>query len=392
MKASDSVLLEITCADIAAVLRQIGNHGIVIRDIRNIDFLTVQVQCSAKDARKIHSLVKKYGGSIKTLNEQTLWVFFQKLKKRPLIVLAFILLIILVVYLPTRVLFIRVDGNHTVPANQILEAAETCGIRFGASRRLVRSEKMKNALLGQMPQLQWAGINTSGCVATISVRERSAEEPNAKLTGVGSIVSDRDGIIQSCTVQNGTALCRPGEAVTAGQTLVSGYTDCGIAIKAVRAEAEIKAYTARRITAIAPVPIQVRDGKIREETKYSLLIGKKLINFYKDSGISDTTCVKMYSEYYLTLPGGFRLPVALVTQRTVYYSSAMQMAVNAEDWLAGFCRGYLLRHMQAGQILMESIQLQQENDVCFLYGEYTCLETIGQFIDEEIVNNDGQTN
>ena len=39
---------------------------------------------------------------------------------------------------------------------------------------MIRSEKVKNSLLQRIPQLQWAGINTDGCVAVISVREKTA--------------------------------------------------------------------------------------------------------------------------------------------------------------------------------------------------------------------------
>lgn len=35
---------------------------------------------------------------------------------------------------------------------------------------------MKNALLSAIPELQWAGVNTYGCRAVISVRERTLPE------------------------------------------------------------------------------------------------------------------------------------------------------------------------------------------------------------------------
>ena len=89
---------------------------------------------------------------------------------RPVLLAGLGILFLLAMYLPSRVLFIRVEGNMQIPDRQILAAAEECGIRFGASRREVRSEKVKNALLSSVPQLQWAGVNTAGCVATISVR------------------------------------------------------------------------------------------------------------------------------------------------------------------------------------------------------------------------------
>jgi hypothetical protein len=48
--------------------------------------------------------------------------------------------------------------------------------------------------------------------------------------------------------------------------------------------------------------------------RYSILLGKKRINFYKGSGIYDGSCVKMVSQYHLTLPGDYVLPVTVVKE------------------------------------------------------------------------------
>ena len=57
-----------------------------------------------------------------------------------------------------------------------------------------------------------------------------------------------------------------------------------------------------------------------QSKKYAVIIGKKRINFYKGSGISDTSCDKMYLENYVTLPGGFILPIAIATEVWTQYS------------------------------------------------------------------------
>jgi sporulation protein YqfD len=150
---------------------------------------------------------------------------------------------LLTIFLPTRVLFIHVEGNSTVEERRILEAAQECGIRFGASRRQVRSEKMKNRLLEKVPELKWAGVNTSGCTAVISVREQPVQEQRTGYTGISSIVAACDGRITSCTVTKGNGLCAPGQVVQKGQLLISGYLDCGICIRVTGAEGEIFAET-----------------------------------------------------------------------------------------------------------------------------------------------------
>ena len=52
----------------------------------------------------------------------------------------------------------------------------------------------------------------------------------------------------------------------------------------------------------------------------------------------------------------------------------------------------MLSHMQSGQILEEHIIEQTDADSQAVTVRYLCLENIGQFVNEEIIKNDGQTN
>ena len=254
----------------------------------------------------------------------------------------------------------------------------------------MRSEKMKNALLQSLPQLQWAGINTSGCVAVISVRERQLTEEKPEAGGVASIVATRDGVITTVTATKGNALCKIGQAVKAGQTLISGYTDCGLSIQAVRAEGEIYAKTERDLTVIAPCGYEQRVESADAEKKYALIIGKKRINLYFGSGILDGSCVKMYEENYVTLPGGFQLPVALVTEVWFCNESGNAQAESADaSWLYDAAQRYLIGDMIAGQILSSDEELSQEDGIVTLSGHYACLEMIGKLREEEIVKPNG---
>jgi hypothetical protein len=115
-----------------------------------------------------------------------------------------------------------------------------------------------------------------------------------------------------------------------------------------------------------------------QEQNISVLIGKKRINLLKGSGISGTSCDKIYSEYYLTLPGGFRLPIALVTQ-TIYSCELEEAVLDQTETLIGFAERYLQSQMTAGQILHR----QETLDGCQLTGSYECLEMIGQVHCEE---------
>lgn len=388
------VTVELTSADIPGFLSALNQSAVPVFRVKQIGYLSVQLQIYRADYRSLNRIAGKRGEKIKVLHKHGFYWSVKNALQRPVLICGMLFLLGIAAFLPTRVLFVEVDGNINIPDRLILEKAAQCGIVFGSSRRDVRSEQMKNNLLSVLPQLQWAGINTYGCTAIISVTERSALDTVKTKHGVSSIVASVDGIIQSCTVTRGNALCKIGQAVKAGEVLVSGYTDCGMRIQATRAEAEIFAQTIRHITVVTPTNYRKKEEQTHTKKKYSLIFGKNRINFYKDSGISDTTCDKMYMEYYVTLPGGFQLPLAIaVEQWTVYdYDIASVAAEAAQESIILFVEDYLDSQMISGQILTREESVEQTEDTYRLYGKYGCLEMIGRSHNEEIIDSNGKNN
>jgi len=381
-------ILEITSADIVGLINTLNREKITLISINYNSDLVVTVEILRIHYKKLHETAEKHGASVKIINKKGIYWTLLSFIRRPMLVVFTVSILLLSVFLASRVLFVRIDGNISVPSNLILESAAECGIRFGTKRREIRSELIKNALLEKIPQLQWAGVNTQGCTAIISVREKTtADQENIEKNEICSIVAARDGIIQNCTVYQGNPLCTVGQAVKAGQTLVSGYLDCGIVIKTTKADAEIRALTFRELTFVSPMPTAVRGPVVQKKTEYAILIGKKLIKLTKDSGNLGITCGKIYEENYLQLPAGFTLPIALVKQTTVYYEENMDTAasVDIQQWLNIFAQVYLQKNMIAGEILSSQTELSQTQEFCCLNGKYACVEMIGQVKYEQMI-------
>lgn len=280
----------------------------------------------------------------------------------------------LTVFLPTRLLFFRVEGNGEVPARRILEEAKVCGLYFGASRRELRSEQVKNHLLYAIPELRWAGVNTDGCIATITVAERDGGEVEEEDVP-GDIVAVADGVITEVFPQSGTALVSPGQAVKEGQILISGMTDLGISTRADRAEGEVYGLTRRSVTVRLPEKTVVKRETGAVVRKFSLLIGKKRVNFANDSGILHGTCVKMRTVNYMTLPGGFSLPVAVVTETYTLCETEEANRAGEEQKLLDAAARWVRGKMIAGTVENED-RYFQGNTLEVTFG---CRELIGVF-------------
>ena len=389
-----SVRVEITSADLGRILDAITSAGNEIYDIVLLDELTGQFTVSRADYAGILRLCEKRGASVRQIRNNGLYWLGRRLLKRPILVCGMLLLLFLTLWLPGRVLFVRVEGNSAIPTRKILDEAAKCGIGFGATRRDVRSEQVKNRLLGAIQELQWAGINTEGTVAVIQVRERADEQQITENSGFGHIVAVRDGVITSCTATRGSLLCAPGQAVQSGDVLISGYTDCGLTIRAEQAEGEIYALTSRELDAIMSQERTLRLINTGAAKKISLLLGKKRINLWKDSGIWDSTCDRMYEEYYITLPGGFQLPMAFLVERYVLWETGTETIpqTDAQQILLDFGESYLRQQMLAGKVLKEEHTFLSDDGQMTMAGQYICMEMIGKMQRLQIGENNGESN
>lgn len=374
-------------------LWEISERGISVYRVERVSDLCIRFRIGRKDYPGLRQLCEIKGDTLTLRRELGLHRIFTAVRKRPVVLAGVLTLLLATWILPTRVLFVRVEGNVSVPDNLILEAAEQSGLRFGVIRRTIRSEQVKNSLLGYIPKLQWAGVNTYGCVAVISVREGMEPETKGSPHPVSSIVASRDGVVLECTATKGSLVCKPGDVVRKGQILISGYTDCGLSIQATNAQGEVYAQTLRDVRVVKPINAGVRGEKTEEVRRFSIIVGKKRINLWKNSGIWDATRGRMYQEYILTLPGGFRLPVVWCVEICTRYAAA-QPDDSDEDvtgQLQSFAEQYLLQQMNAGRIRTGNYRIVQENGIAILEGSYICTEMIGRIQPEQIGEYDGKT-
>jgi len=390
-ESATNIRIEITSADIGTVLRRLTDYGIMLHNIQKEGELKAVIFVGNKDYLYTLTVLDRLHAEYVVPDKKCSTASLKGIRARFVLLFSVALLILVSLYLPGRILFVTVIGNEQVPARRIAEAASKSGVCCGAVAADVRSEKVKNAILQELPQLQWVGVNTSGCVAEIYVEEKSssADTGNQKYS-VSSLVAVCDGIVESCTVTRGTILCNVGKAVLEGEVLISGYTDCGIFLRATMADGEVYAQTIRPISAICPTTTTKKGIESGKELRYGLRFGKNLINFNNSSGICDGTCAKIYEEQYMVLPGGFVLPVSLTKETIVYYDSGVGLSenLNIESVLRQGSQAYIHSQMVAGEILNDSAIFTQSDGCAQLNGYYICSELISRQKTENILQGE----
>ena len=367
----------LTSADCAGRLREISREN-RLEEVRIDNDLTVEFTVVRGAVPAI-----RQDEALDLIGSGGLPVFLERLWRWRIAVGAAVLLVMLTLFLQTRILFVTVEGNGVVPARLILERAEECGVYFGARSRELRSEQVKNHLLWAIPELRWAGVNVQGCTAVITVAVRQ-EEPEQEVAGPGDIVSCRDAVVTELYPQAGTAAAARGQAVREGQVLISGTTDLGLTIRQERADGEVYGLTRHSVDAALTEQTVLRTETGCVVRKYALLIGKKYVNFSNDSGILYGTCVKMRTVDYLKLPGGFRLPVALVTDTYQLCQIETAPRSDSRELMADAARRYVREQMTAGAIRTEEWTFGNGH----LTAEFDCRELIGVFRPGAITEGD----
>lgn len=384
---SGKVRLHMTSADISGSLSALNRAGIILHHIIYDSDVCCSFIVSAADVSKVRNILTKRGDACKLVQTAGLQILLNQIKKRIVILLGLVLLIALTIWIPRRIFFVEINGNHQISNQSILASAQSHGIRFGCVRSELRSENLKNEIIKDIPQLEWVGLTTRGCVAIITVSEK---KPGVIIKETESLVSNviarRDGIINDVTATKGKILCKPGQAVYEGQILISGYEDFGLVLKGSNAEGEVLAKTFYEIQGIAPRIYQRRAEKYEINTLWSLQIGKKFINFSKDSGISPASCVKMYSKRYVSLPGGFQLPICLIRQDIIRYH--MEKEIQFDNlWMSSAMNSYLNSQMHAGEVISAREATERLDHIFYINSRYSCMEQIGvRKIEESLID------
>ena len=383
---SGSLQVILTGADVHMTLKKIAQTGISVYQMVEMDPLTVRFWMFRSDYRSLLSITEKKGDSVTIERKSGIYWTARRILKRPVLTAGCALILMLLMFLPSRILFVEVTGNERIPDAWILQQAENCGIFFGVSRRNIRSEQVKNALLQRIPELKWVGVNTKGCTAIISVSEREDSPKVNDLLAISSVVAVRDGVITDASAVAGTLMCKAGQAVTKGQVLISGYTDSGHKVRGMRAEGEVYGKTSYTLEAITPSSHLVRENASGSKRQYTLILGKNRIKIWPDSGNFGPGCGRMYEEYYIDLPGGYRLPFGIRVDRYHFYvlkpERKDQDLVKGE--LGSWMKQYLLTQMVAGTVLQDEGTFFADNGVFRMKGLYLCREMIGRSRQEEI--------
>ncbi len=348
----------------------------------------LRVTVALWDLGRARRLAQKAGCTARRVGGSGLPVFLFSFRRRYALLAGLALSALTAAFLSRFILVVKVTGNVSLPDSVILTELEELGFHFGTYGPAVNERDLANRVLEALPELSFLAINISGVYAEVVVREAVASPEVRDEDTPTDVVAARDGIIVDVNAFSGSVSVAEGDAVLAGETLIShlsvyepaewsdGQTFTGIT----HARGEVWALTERTLTAKTPLQAATVDDTSGSKTCYSLRLGKNVIKFCQNSSNSMGNCDKIKKAWSLTLPGGIVLPLTWEAETITPYSEAETAvsAASAETYLKARLERRLAAILGEGQALRSSWTVTEEEGALTVTLEASCLEDIAK--------------
>lgn len=388
-----SCRLEVAAAAPELVLNRLTREQLPFWNLLRKDPFTVEITVRHRDREQAEKLATAAMGEVRLLGETGLPVLLRGLQHRKAFAVALVLILIAAYVSTLFVWCIRVEGNERVPDQLILRQLEELGIGFGTWGGDIVPQDLKNHMLNRVPELEWLTVNKDGGLATAVVRERPEVPEVIDRRMVTNLVASQDCLITKMEVLSGGAVCQVGDTVRKGELLISGYQDLEFCTQVTRALGEVYGRTWREQNAVTPAETLWKTDEGETNCRFALLIGKKRINLYGDSGISEVGCDKMIVYHTLTLPGGYTFPLTLVEERTTARTlePGTLLLTEAVQLLQDGTARAVSEDMIAGEILRDDLDVRREGDLYRLTGYYECQEMVARAAPATLSESEGNS-
>lgn len=363
------------------ILNYCAQNGIVFWDVSPCADFNLTMSIHAADKPRLLTQDGKNGMDVSVLSE-TGGKLIKKSAKRRAFFIGLTAACVLLLSVSSLFLWsIEIDGNEKLTDAEILRALRDAGVEYGAFWPGLSSDEVRNAIVSEMPGIAWMTLNLRSSRAQIIIHERIEKPDIVNEKAPGDIVAAKSGVIRRMSVLEGESAVQAGSAVIEGDVLVRGlmHSETGDD-RYVHAMAQIMADTWYEISAQTPLTELKKCDTGRESTSFSIVIGKKRINFFSDSRNKYASCDKINKLKYISLGDAFVLPIGYAIGRTTEYETE-QTTINeaaAAERMKQNLRAELQRRIGDGQIVSADYSISKGEGVMTVTLRAQCTENIAK--------------
>lgn len=376
------------------------HHQISLWDIKSCEN-TSEVSMKASDFLKLKAIVKKCHVKTEVTQKHGVPFFLKRHRKRRLFLPGFLCCCFFIHLLSLCIWRIDVNGNQELSRNTIISYLEEEEIRLGSRIKTLDCKKIAADLRNRFSVITWVSVEQTGTLLRITLQENADhEDPLLKSEDAGQpsgtenartygdsisqgadLIADYDGTVHSVLTRRGTALVKEGDAVKAGDILVSGELE----IMDDNGELAVRHYT----QADADVYLEISDSytdQVKMEYTVPEYTGKQKKRYYLKilghwfSALPSKDCYEnqdlLLSENQICLPGEFYLPASLGTVTIREWKNMVKMyrEEEAKALLNQRLEKFILEKQEKGvQIFKKNVRIETGVAFCRCVCDYQAL-------------------
>lgn len=380
-----------------------ADRGIKLTNCRAISEVEIQCIIPRRYIAAAEKCAERAQCELKMLSYRGASYTVGKVKRRYILLSGLFIMLLLLGTSSLHVWDIDIVGNENISSSEILGVLNECGVHIGANWTEFNADMIRSEALSRIPELSFLTVNVHGSRATVIVRERIPVPDLAYNTEPCSIAAAKSGVVSSMNVFRGSPLVAVGNAVLAGDELISSNVP-GVEIwgevtkyNSVSAYGEVWANTFYEFTATESLEKQKKEPTGRRAQNYALVFGENRVNFYRNTGIYRDECDTIYDMWELKVDGLFTLPLSVVRETRAQYE--LQSIFLSPEMIESDLKTQLTQRLkreigESGQLLSADFIIRQNDGELIVTLRASCLENIARIVHaddliqprEEVVN------
>lgn len=311
------ISVRVECLKPEKFINMICKNGIIIRNVKRINYTTIEFNMMHNQYRLLRNLVRHNSVKVRIIDKQGIGFLIKKGFRRKFFILGILIFVFIIFSLSSIIWNINIEGNKNVDKLVIYKALNNAGLKQGKIKYGINLREVENSVVKQIEQLSIVNIRIYGTKADVKIYERTMPPKITPIDRPSNIVAIKEGIISKIISYRGQSLVSDGDYVTKNQVLISGVlTDSeSLPTKTVHSMGKVMANTWYEEIKTTPINYRYeeRSGEVIKSVRY-ILDGKEVgikkhsIKFKKYDKIEDKEDVTIAS---------YKLPIKKIT--TYYY-------------------------------------------------------------------------
>ncbi len=195
------------------------NRNIILEDLVLSEGL-IYASVINSELEEIKKLTSKTNVELRILSTKGFPEVIKTLLNHPIKVSLSLLIVLIYMFLNTRILKIVIDGNSEISDEIILNELQNSNIQFFSSIKSLDCGKIEHLILKNHENIKWCSVFTNGNVLNILIDEENIIETEP--SNYQYCISNVYGTVKKIYIRSGYSKLKPGDTVMPGDILISG--------------------------------------------------------------------------------------------------------------------------------------------------------------------------